>query len=188
MLYSTKLSPPQLNALVMMNAGEHISGKQSRAPGWRLGITPIDGTTVQALKRRGLIRLIETWDGDIAVKLTEDGRTAARTGHAPKRYAYKARTRIDGKKQPYRWKRICAAKTRQGTACIAMALENGRCKNHGGMSTGPRTPEGRQRIAEARREYMNRILAGGYRRPVTDTAEPTIHNRRRGAASPQRSV
>jgi hypothetical protein len=29
-------------------------------------------------------------------------------------------------------------------------MSNGRCRFHGGLSTGPRTPEGLQRIARAR--------------------------------------
>lgn len=46
-------------------------------------------------------------------------------------------------------------------------MPNGRCKNHGGMSTGPKTPEGRQAIAEATRQRMasgqrERALAGFY--------------------------
>lgn len=45
----------------------------------------------------------------------------------------------------------CGAKTRKGLPCIAKAKANGRCRNHGGCSTGPKTPEGRQRIAEAQR-------------------------------------
>src|SRR5690606_30822573 len=45
--------------------------------------------------------------------------------------------------------RRCGAKTRRGTACIRKAMKNGRCPNHGGCSTGPKTDEGRQRIAEA---------------------------------------
>ncbi len=39
----------------------------------------------------------------------------------------------------------CGAKTRRGTPCQRKALQNRRCRNHGGMSTGPRTPEGRRR-------------------------------------------
>ena len=34
-------------------------------------------------------------------------------------------------------------------SCIAKALSNGRCRNHGGLSTGPKTLEGKKRIAEA---------------------------------------
>ncbi len=39
----------------------------------------------------------------------------------------------------------CGAKTRRATSCQRKALRNGRCRNHGGMSTGPRTLEGRLR-------------------------------------------
>ena len=48
-----------------------------------------------------------------------------------------------------RRKLACAARTRRGTACQRKALPNGRCPNHGGLSTGPRTEAGRQRISEA---------------------------------------
>src|SRR5215510_13474365 len=44
----------------------------------------------------------------------------------------------------------CGARTRQQKPCGAAAMRNGRCRFHGGLSTGPRTPEGRARIAEAR--------------------------------------
>jgi len=49
---------------------------------------------------------------------------------------------------------LCGAKTtRKGTPCKNMS-EPGRrrCKFHGGMSTGPKTAEGRERIAEAQRQ------------------------------------
>ena len=54
-----------------------------------------------------------------------------------------------------RQKLKCGAHARStGQPCKAKALANGRCKNHGGMSTGPKTPEGRQAIAEATRQRM----------------------------------
>ena len=44
----------------------------------------------------------------------------------------------------------CLAKTRRGTKCQSTAYKhNGRCRLHGGKSTGARTPEGLQRISEA---------------------------------------
>jgi hypothetical protein len=44
----------------------------------------------------------------------------------------------------------CAAKTRRGSPCQRPArLPVGRCRVHGGASTGPRTEEGRARIAAA---------------------------------------
>ena len=62
----------------------------------------------------------------------------------------------------------CGAYARStGQPCKAKALANGRCKNHGGMSTGPKTPEGRNAIAEATRKRMSagqrkRVLEGFY--------------------------
>jgi len=41
-------------------------------------------------------------------------------------------------------KQICGAYARStGLPCRAKALENGRCRNHGGLSTGPKTAEGK---------------------------------------------
>jgi len=42
--------------------------------------------------------------------------------------------------------RRCHAKTRLGGSCKAPAMKNGRCRMHGGKSTGPRTPEGIEKI------------------------------------------
>lgn len=59
-------------------------------------------------------------------------------------------------------KPTCGARTRKGTPCQRKFLLKGnRCPNHGGCSTGPRTPEGKQRIAEAnRRRWAARRQAG----------------------------
>ncbi len=44
----------------------------------------------------------------------------------------------------------CSAKTRRGTACQRPAnKQNGRCRLHGGRSTGPKSAEGRAKIAAA---------------------------------------
>jgi len=49
----------------------------------------------------------------------------------------------------------CGAYARStGKPCQAKALTNGRCKNHGGMSTGPRTPEGKKAIGLATAKRM----------------------------------
>src|SRR3954464_10605790 len=44
----------------------------------------------------------------------------------------------------------CGARTRAGTPCRAAAMPAGRCRIHGGASTGPRTGEGLERIRAAR--------------------------------------
>ncbi len=43
-----------------------------------------------------------------------------------------------------------------GRPCVAKALANGRCKNHGGMATGPRTAEGRARLSASARAWWAR--------------------------------
>lgn len=49
----------------------------------------------------------------------------------------------------------CGAKTRRGTPCQASAIWSTRskrytrCRNHGGLSTGPKTAEGIERIRRA---------------------------------------
>jgi len=54
----------------------------------------------------------------------------------------------------YAFKEKCEATTRRGTPCQAPAvwwMGNGRCKLHGGLSTGPKTPEGKaQALANLR--------------------------------------
>ena len=68
-----------------------------------------------------------------------------------------------------RIKHTCGAYARTtGNPCQAKALANGRCKNHGGLSTGPKTIKGRQAIAQATRQRIasgqqERVLAGFYR-------------------------
>jgi len=64
----------------------------------------------------------------------------------------------------------CGARTRRGTACLAAALwstRSGRytrCRNHGGLSTGPRTPEGIERIRQALAKRIAGLASNG---PVT---------------------
>jgi hypothetical protein len=59
-----------------------------------------------------------------------------------------------------RRKIMCGAITRlDGHPCLRMALGNGRCPNHGGLSTGPKTLEGLTRISEAQKARWQRIAA-----------------------------
>lgn len=65
----------------------------------------------------------------------------------------------------------CGARNRRGTYCQCPAMGNGRCRLHGGLSTGPRTVEGVERIrmavtkhgrysraAKAERQYFRTLL------------------------------
>ena len=59
-------------------------------------------------------------------------------------------------------KKKCSARTRSGAPCQAPGNGRGdRCKLHGGKSTGPRTPEGRERARQAvLRRWQNVRSAG----------------------------
>ena len=49
----------------------------------------------------------------------------------------------------------CHAHARStGLPCKAKALPNGRCRNHGGLSTGPKTQAGKLAIAQATKRRM----------------------------------
>jgi len=47
----------------------------------------------------------------------------------------------------------CGAKTRRGTPCRAPAMKNGRCRMHGGGSTGPLTRAGLERMRQAKTKH-----------------------------------
>lgn len=54
-------------------------------------------------------------------------------------------------------RQICGAKNRRGLPCqCKLLLRGGKCKFHGGMSTGPRTPEGKQRAVAVMQEGWRR--------------------------------
>lgn len=61
------------------------------------------------------------------------------------------------KSKPFRgdWCR-CGAKTkRMGLPCRARAMANGRCKYHGGLSTGPKTLEGKARALANLKQFRD---------------------------------
>ena len=61
----------------------------------------------------------------------------------------------------------CGAKTRTGRPCVALPVwdkendcpVNGRCRNHGGLSTGPKTIEGRLRSLSKLKQYQDIDIA-----------------------------
>ncbi|WP_277755316.1 HGGxSTG domain-containing protein [Teichococcus oryzae] len=56
----------------------------------------------------------------------------------------------------------CGARTRAGGVCQQPAMRNGRCRLHGGKSTGPRTAEGLARIK------ATQTIHGGHSREVRE--------------------
>jgi hypothetical protein len=59
------------------------------------------------------------------------------------------RARLDALAKANAAPRCGAQSKRTGLPCRAAAMPNGRCKVHGGKSTGPRTPEGLERSRRA---------------------------------------
>jgi hypothetical protein len=63
---------------------------------------------------------------------------------------------------PKRWRPRCGAMCRDGHPCQARVVSkpNGllakRCRLHGGLSTGPKTAKGRQRIVESNRRRIGK--------------------------------
>lgn len=54
----------------------------------------------------------------------------------------------------------CGAMTRKGTPCKRKPVYGKkRCANHGGLSTGPKTEEGKERIREGQRKRWERVRA-----------------------------
>ena len=54
----------------------------------------------------------------------------------------------------------CEARTRKGSSCQKPPLKGkSRCRLHGGLSTGPKTPEGKARIAAAHWKHGRRSKA-----------------------------
>lgn len=49
----------------------------------------------------------------------------------------------------------CGARNRRGMPCACPAMRNGRCRLHGGLSTGPKTVEGIERIRRAVTKHGN---------------------------------
>jgi hypothetical protein len=55
---------------------------------------------------------------------------------------------------------LCGARTRRGHACRCLALKNGRCRLHGGLSTGPKTEDGWTRTRAGYEAWVKRNREG----------------------------
>jgi len=77
-----------------------------------------------------------------------------RTAGTPESLPNRGRLRNGNPSGDYMKAPRCGAKTRSGAcACRQPAMRNGRCRFHGGKSTGARTAAGRARCARARRSH-----------------------------------
>lgn len=63
----------------------------------------------------------------------------------------------------YRPKRVCGARKKTGERCRSKSLHRGgKCKFHGGLSTGARTPEGKARAIAAMQAGRAKWLSDQY--------------------------
>lgn len=75
----------------------------------------------------------------------------------------------DGPNVPVRSSPACRAQNREGRPCSNKALVGKlRCRFHGGLSTGPKTPEGRARIAAAQRRRWGKTQAPAFVDPYRE--------------------
>lgn len=70
----------------------------------------------------------------------------------------------------------CGARTRAGGPCRCPAMRNGRCRMHGGASTGPRTPEGLERCRRASLKHGLRSAAAVAERRHAAAVRRTIRD------------
>ena len=133
----------------------------------------------EAKRRTEADRLAEDTRRAEAVRRAEAYRRAAEGAQAATesspRKEYRPRTEWAKKFQllaayphPPRYRTFtCGARTRAGTPCkVKSVYQNGRCQFHGGLSTGPKTEQGRRQSSENGRK------GGRPRKPVGSGQEP----------------
>jgi hypothetical protein len=82
----------------------------------------------------------------------------------------------------------CGAKTRKGTPCRSPAMPNGRCRMHGGPSTGAKTAEGIERIRAARTKHGRYSAASIARRRAARQAIRALRELLRSATATEDEV
>lgn len=71
--------------------------------------------------------------------------------------------------------RLCNGTSRTtGLPCCNIARANGKCRNHGGNSTGPKTAEGRRKVREANK--LHKLKTGEYQNIWYDTLREEERN------------
>ena len=96
------------------------------------------------------IRAPHIWPAELLAALSADERARAAYGlQRTTKYRVRAAGYASLLMQCKRNSVICGAKTRKGTPCQMRPIRwSQRCRLHGGLSTGPMTAEGRERIGD----------------------------------------
>jgi hypothetical protein len=101
---------------------------------------------------------------ELGTELAGVGASMRATLLAARKQGSAVRAELDAamRRKPKAERLRCAARCRDGHACEATPVwprgaptaRNGRCRMHGGLSTGPRTPEGKERVRAAAKRTM----------------------------------
>lgn len=133
-----------------------------------------DGSVLTAMRENGglsIDQLAEAIGCDAALVMLCEQRRGLISGPLPRKllrylvslkaHERSKRVKVSGRTEyrslPIAWEFPCGAWTRAGTPCRQKATwKSGRCKLHGGLSTGPKTEEGKERIREGQRRRRER--------------------------------
>jgi len=151
--------------LILANASARLTDRVRR------GALALDklGRGPQGGPQGGPKKIHTVWIGaDPELPANDAGNAEAATPQAPAAKLYATPTQARGKLRngnpsgDYLAAPRCGACTRAGTSCRQPAMANGRCRFHGGTSTGPRTAAGLRRARTAR------LTHGGYSAEIID--------------------
>ncbi len=119
------------------------------------------------------------WLGErnlFAEQTTDHGQQTTEPAKPPAAPANRGRLRNGNPSGDYLAAPRCGARTRAGGCCRQPAMGNGRCRFHGGKSSGPRTAAGLAKSRAARRTH------GGYSAEIIDLRQAAAAHARRVAA------
>jgi hypothetical protein len=107
------------------------------------GITREVVENIGRLRKQGRVKSLTS-------RAAEDRMKVEAGEYVPQQAMRRLKFNIEGTPKNNRPK--CRARCRGGHSCRATVVDGTlRCRMHGGLSTGPRTPEGRAAIAESNR-------------------------------------
>lgn len=106
--------------------------------------------------------LVQAMEGVSPERAAELLRLRSWTPSAPVTQAVEPQPKRPAKKPPRKKRRtqICGARNRRGLPCqCKMLYRGGKCRFHGGLSTGAKTPEGKAKAIAAMRTGFARYVA-----------------------------
>ena len=153
-------APRQMFEVLAIRVVPHINTSTRAGAPARHGVLPqLDRYIAEAIARE---------EARLAVK-----KTAKQARLADRQNVTQDRLRAKEKVAQARRRVPCGAMTRKGQPCRMLSVPGRRrCKLHGGLSTGPRTAEGRERIAEAQRRRWAQWAADGIQTAAVASPRP----------------